>query len=272
MAKGDLPFDRFDVGPKLEPQLRLYRRLWLSRVDLDEAAATIDEILRRKLPLPRKNRPSPLLMALTTALVVSYARPFVNSRGQAALAEKSLPGSLLRALTSYERSFHEALIEIRHQEVAHSDADAMQLSLKLLGDGDHAILKVSREPFRRTDLRALRRIINKLLRERSTCAARNCAQYYLIVFGCELWQYRLTSQSTRTVASVASRRVLRPVTSTVSRYLHGSIKRHESFLHIRPERSKVFSCEAFLHRERHWQSRLRPHLACGCDTQGKAHC
>jgi hypothetical protein len=165
MTQGDSPFDRFEVRAKLQPQLRLYRRLWLSRVDLNEAAATIDEILRQKLPLPRRNRPSPLLMALTTALVVSYARPFVNSRGQAALAEKSLPGSLLRVLTSYERSFHNALIEIRHHEVAHSDADAMQLSLRVTGDGDSAILRISREPFRRTDLRALSRIINKLLRE-----------------------------------------------------------------------------------------------------------
>ena len=104
-------------------------------------------------------------MALTTALVVSYARPFVNSRGQSTFAEKTVPGSLLRVLSSNEREFHDVLVRIRNREVAHSDADAMELSLKLYPDGDGAILRVSREPFRRAELRALRRMIDKLERE-----------------------------------------------------------------------------------------------------------
>lgn len=165
MALGESPYERFEVGPQLEPQLRLYRRLWLARIDLEEAAATIEAIIRQNIRLPRRERPSPLLMALTTSLVVSYARPFVNSRGQSALAEKSVPGSLLRILTKYQRSFHDAILDIRHREVAHSDADAMQLSLHLQFDGESAVLFVTREPFRRADLRELQRMIRKLLRE-----------------------------------------------------------------------------------------------------------
>lgn len=147
----DSPFERVSVNAKSEASLRLYRRLWLSRVDLEEAGATVDEILRQNLPLPRRERPGPLLMALTTALVVSYARPFINSRGQSAVAEKAVPGSLLRVLSSREREFHDTLILVRNREVAHSDAEAMELSLRLYPDGDSAILRVSREPFRRVN-------------------------------------------------------------------------------------------------------------------------
>src|SRR5665647_3948838 len=94
------PFERVAVTAELEPLLRLYRRLWISRDDLHEAKAIIEEIMKSNLRFPRRKEPSPLLVALTTALVVSYARPFVNSRGQSAVAERTVPGSLLRVLTS----------------------------------------------------------------------------------------------------------------------------------------------------------------------------
>jgi len=75
------PIAKTPVNAEQEPHLRLYRRLWLSRIDLEEAKASIDEILTRNLPYPRRKAPSPILQALTTALVVAYARPFVNSVG-----------------------------------------------------------------------------------------------------------------------------------------------------------------------------------------------
>jgi hypothetical protein len=162
MASENSPFEPAAVTKELEPSLRLYRRLWLSRVDLEEARATIDELLQLNLPLPKKDRPSPLLMALTTALVVSYSRPFVNSRGQSAVAEKTVPGSLLRVLSSNQRAFHNYLIDVRNREVAHSDAEAMELSLKLYADGDSAVLRISREPLRKKELQALRRMVVKL--------------------------------------------------------------------------------------------------------------
>jgi len=161
-------FERAQVPQQLEPSLRLYRRLWLADIDLAEAKATIDELLKSKIPLPRRNRGPPLLMALTTALVVSYARPFVNSRGQSAVANKTVPGSLLRVLTAREREFHEWILGIRNREVAHSDAEALELSLHLYPNGHGAILRVSREPFRRVELRALRRMIEKLTGEIET--------------------------------------------------------------------------------------------------------
>lgn len=157
--------ERVVVPPELQPALRLYRRLYLSYNDLDEAKATVEELLRARLPLPRKNPPSALLMSLTTALVVAYARPFVNSRGESKFAERSVPGSLLRVLTSRQREAHDYLLNVRNREVAHSDADRSEIYLKLYSDGHGAILRVARAPFLRAELKDIHRIITKLLAE-----------------------------------------------------------------------------------------------------------
>ena len=53
------PDIRVAVELRLQPQLRLYRRLWLARVDLEEAKAAVDQILRARIPIPRRNRPPP---------------------------------------------------------------------------------------------------------------------------------------------------------------------------------------------------------------------
>lgn len=155
---------RIPVASHQQGELRLYRRLWLARVDLEEASATIDEILRTRIPIPRRDRPSPLLMSLTTALVVAYARPWVHSRGQS-VAEKTVPGYLLRKLTSRQRQIHDYLIELRNREIAHTDADILDLHLRLLHDGDSAILRTSREAFTRRQLLEIRAIIRRIDKE-----------------------------------------------------------------------------------------------------------
>jgi len=161
----DERFEQVAVKAELEPQLRLYRRLWISSNDLREAKATIEEILKSNLPYPRRKEPSALLIALTTALVVSYARPFVNSRGQSAVAERTVPGSLLRVLTPRERELHNALVDMRNREVAHSDADVLELSITLFPNGDGGVSRAPRHPLRRIELRALNRMIEKLTDE-----------------------------------------------------------------------------------------------------------
>jgi len=157
--------DRVIVTAELQPKLKLYRRLYLSYNDLDEAKATVEELLSARLPIPRKDPPSALLMALTTALVVAYSRPFVNSRGESTFADKSVPGSLLRVLTSRQRELHDYLLQIRNREVAHSDADRSEIYLKLYSDGHGAIFRVARSPFLRVELREILRIITKLMKE-----------------------------------------------------------------------------------------------------------
>jgi len=159
------------LSAEQESKLRLYRRLWLTRIDLEETKETIDELIQRKLPLPRLRKPSPLLQSLTTALVVNYARPFVTSRGQS-IAERTVPGSCLRVLSADERESHEALLEIRNQQVAHSDADVLEMSIEVFPDGDGGVCRVVRSPFRRTELRHIRRIVTKLEDE----IERNCEE------------------------------------------------------------------------------------------------
>lgn len=81
------------------------------------------------------------------------------------MAERAVPGSLLRALTSKEREFHEAVLEMRNKEVAHSDADILELAIELYDGGDGGILRATRQPMKLPDLRVLCRMIDKIDRE-----------------------------------------------------------------------------------------------------------
>ena len=172
---------RQPVSADLEPYLRLYRRLWLAQVDLDEAKAAVNEILRANLPISRRDRPSPLLLSFTTAFVVAYSRPWVYSRGQS-VAERTVPGSLLRSLTSKQREMHDFLIELRNKEMAHTDADITEIHLMLHKDGHAAILRTSREAFLRSDLKLIHRIIEKLER----AVVKRCEELRLVLPN-EIW-------------------------------------------------------------------------------------
>lgn len=151
-----------ELPPELQPQMRLYRRLYLARIDLDEARAAAEELLVRRIQLPRRKPPVPLLMSLTTALVVSYARPFVASRRNSLIAETTVPGVLLRTLSRDQRQRHDALIDLRNKQVAHSDAEVLEMHIRLIPDGDVGIFRAPRSPFRRDALRSILRIIAKL--------------------------------------------------------------------------------------------------------------
>ncbi len=157
-----VPDEPVHLLPEQEALLRQYRRLWLTEIDMEEAKGAILEILKRNLRRSRNRPPTPLLQSLTTALVVAYARPFVMSRGDSKFADRTVPGSLLKAFSPGEREFHETLIAMRNQEVAHSDADLTLVSLELLDDGHGGICKVTRDPLSRPQLRQLLKMIDKL--------------------------------------------------------------------------------------------------------------
>ena len=165
MDNANETFETVVLNNELEPLLRLYRRLWISRNDLHYAKASIESILKLNLRYPRRKEPEHLLVALTTTLVISYARPFVNSRGQSTIALRTVPATLLQVLTSRERSLHNAIIEMRNQEVAHSDAEVLELSVKLYPNGDGGISRATLYPLLRVELRMLNRIIKKLIDE-----------------------------------------------------------------------------------------------------------
>lgn len=160
-----LPTENATLTTEQEAHARLYRRLWLSEMDLEEAKGAINEIVARKLRRPTTYKPRPLLQSLTTALVVAYTRPFVMSRGTSTVADRTVPGSLLRVYTSAERAFHEELITMRNREVAHADADVLQISLEVFPEGHGGICRVSREPLSRPQLRMLLQMIEKLEEE-----------------------------------------------------------------------------------------------------------
>jgi ribosomal protein L16/L10AE len=88
----NLSNERPNLTPEQEVALRLYRRLWLTEIDLEEARGAINEVIKRNLRRASTYQPTPLLQALTTALVVAYTRPFVMSRGSAAFADRTVPG------------------------------------------------------------------------------------------------------------------------------------------------------------------------------------
>jgi hypothetical protein len=157
-----LPTETATLTAEQEVHVRLYRRLWLTEIDLEEAQGAINEIIKRNLRRPGSYKPTPLLQSLTTALVVAYTRPFVMSRGNPAVADRTVPGSLLRVYTADERAFHEILVTMRNREVAHSDADLLQISLEVFPEGHGAVCKVARDPLSRPQLRALLRMIDKL--------------------------------------------------------------------------------------------------------------
>ena len=149
---------------------------------MEEAKATVEELLRARIPHPRSKPSSPLLMSLTTALVVAYARPFVPSRGQSNFAEKSAPGSPLRVFSSTERETHEYLLRVRNREVAHSDAESSEIYLKLYPDGHSAIFRAARSPFLRKELHAIHRMITKLEKE-----VDRCCEELRVIFPHQVW-------------------------------------------------------------------------------------
>ena len=143
--------------------LQSYRRLWISIRDLEESLEMTRQIIDKGLRHPGFNKVNPLLAGLTSALVVAYSRPFVHSRGNKEFADRTLSGALLRIYTRGERSLHEHIISRRNKAIAHSDSDILELSLRLYPSGDGGIHRVVNEPFYRTDLYILKKMIGKLL-------------------------------------------------------------------------------------------------------------
>lgn len=108
--------------PPLRADIQLYRRLWISGEDLVQA---LDYASKLAFEPPADHV---LRRALTTAAVVSYARPFVGSLGTHE-AVAMLPGKCLRVLEPEERSFHMRVIAARNAEYAHSDTDAHRVTV-----------------------------------------------------------------------------------------------------------------------------------------------
>jgi hypothetical protein len=109
----------------------LYKRLVLTREDLSQVRA----FLNRLMGLNRETRPADndrvQKDALLTALVVSYARPFVVSEGSDALAR--LPDRFISRYSPSQREQHFALLKLRNQQFAHADSEPAHVVVYAFG-------------------------------------------------------------------------------------------------------------------------------------------
>jgi hypothetical protein len=141
----------------------LFRRLVLSNADLVEA----EESYRRLLALNQFDlRPleqHPDTGAHLTRLVVSYARPFSRNRG--ARTTRSLPNRFLDQFTEAERATHTRILDLRHQEFAHSDEDAADVHIAVVPGDPSTVSGIWRRPrvlFDRDEMARVGECIRKL--------------------------------------------------------------------------------------------------------------
>ena len=98
-------------------QAKLYRRLWTSRNDLEKAKSYTEYILRKRLHSGHIRTKGAYFQsgAFTTALVISYARTFIDPKGwQDKLLALSRP-------SAEQLKLHETLMSMRNELFAHSD-------------------------------------------------------------------------------------------------------------------------------------------------------
>jgi hypothetical protein len=100
---------------------KLYNKLLASAHDLAFARYCADVLLKKgwhSAPWERRGTVYHQQAAFTTALVVSYCRPFTRSKGW-----PKLPTDLIH-YNEQEMTFHESVLRLRHRVYAHSDSSS----------------------------------------------------------------------------------------------------------------------------------------------------
>jgi hypothetical protein len=113
-----------DLGLSTEQfgKLRLFNRILISYNDLKQTHEIASLLLGGDFykDYPTNNRH--LVIALNMAAIVSYSRPFLDSKGE--LAHNRLPAKVLKQLNAKEMEVHHIVLNDRHTMMAHSDPDA----------------------------------------------------------------------------------------------------------------------------------------------------
>jgi hypothetical protein len=99
------------------------------RIDLCHAIRCVDQILNRHLHDSEDPSDADLLKCLTTALIVSYCRPFTDSNAPSGVP-RILPKSYRSEWTDSEAKLHKSLLERRHRDQAHSDANGRETTFR----------------------------------------------------------------------------------------------------------------------------------------------
>lgn len=144
------------VDPKkaLQEKYRTLRRLVIAEGDLFQALRFAEMILgyegtgvdSEEEGLKCKD----IVTALNIALVVSYSRPFLQSKtGPKNSAISRLPGKILRCLSEDQKNLHKQVLQRRNQEYAHSDADSYS---PIISNTDFGLMRIMRNPFPAPDL------------------------------------------------------------------------------------------------------------------------
>ena len=127
-----------------EKNKELYSRLFVSRSDIHFARQCASHILKKgwhSNPWERRGTIYFQQSVYTTALIVSYARPFTKSAGW-----PSFPTRLLQ-YTEAERNLHKKLLKLRHKIYAHSDSENYSIRPQRSGLFSSFTSHLLREPF-----------------------------------------------------------------------------------------------------------------------------
>lgn len=122
------------LDKKSYQKFKLFNRILISYNDFKQSHETASVLLSGDYYENFPEKDYQLVIALNMATMVSYARPFLDSKGE--LAHNRLPGKALRILNAEEKEVHDIVIKGRNTIMAHSDADA-NLSIPLVMDLGH---------------------------------------------------------------------------------------------------------------------------------------
>lgn len=118
-----------------------YNRYALAWNDLYYVGNIAKLILKEGLYDTAKINRSTERLALTTALVVTYARPFTTAKGFV-----RLPGSVTTVLTSEQRQLHEEMLAMRDKVYAHTDRQYFWATVEI-SDGEAQAITSSPRAF-----------------------------------------------------------------------------------------------------------------------------
>jgi hypothetical protein len=170
------------MNNKIENAKRRIKRILISYLDISDAQIYASHLLRHKYHGDYLNTlvdsdeeyvdflgsdEFQNMKALTTALIVSYSRPFTRNEAKES-AIPSLPNRFLKSYDSFEMDLHNKILNLRNKAFAHSDADLFKIDLSISEDNEKVYLspryhECPEELFTQDELKLFQRMVDKLL-------------------------------------------------------------------------------------------------------------
>ena len=115
-----------NIVEKKKDQLR---RLIITQNDLSQAKAFLAYIKRSGLLEPNGSQDRLIRLALDTAMLIAYSRPFKSGKRSQSSVPSTITGNYMNVLTEEEKELHRHLLDRRSAEYAHSDAEAYNVKI-----------------------------------------------------------------------------------------------------------------------------------------------